>query len=57
MAFPSSSATLVPRALALVKQRFPDVQVTFAEAEPPESLVALVLGKWACMTVLFYPRS
>src|SRR5690242_20818226 len=38
MAFPSSSATLVPRALALVKQRFPDVQVTFTEAEPPESL-------------------
>ena len=41
MAFPSSSATLVPRALALVKQRFPDVQVTFTEAEPPESLAAL----------------
>lgn len=44
MAFPSSSATLVPRALALVKQRFPDVQVTFAEAEPPESLLALRAG-------------
>ena len=45
MAFPSSSATLVPRALALVKQRFPDVQVTFAEAEPPESLQALKAGE------------
>jgi DNA-binding transcriptional LysR family regulator len=44
MAFPSSSATLVPRALALVKQRFPDVQVTFTEAEPPESLAALKAG-------------
>ncbi|HEV7172622.1 LysR family transcriptional regulator [Pedococcus sp.] len=45
MAFPSSSATLVPRALALVKKRFPDVQVTFAEAEPPESLQALKAGE------------
>jgi DNA-binding transcriptional LysR family regulator len=45
MAFPSSSATLVPRALALVKQRFPDVQVSFAEAEPPESLQALKAGE------------
>jgi DNA-binding transcriptional LysR family regulator len=45
MAFPSSSATLVPRALALVKKRFPDVQVTFTEAEPPESLAALKAGE------------
>ena len=45
MAFPSSSATLVPRALALVKQRFPDIQVTFTEAEPPESLAALRAGE------------
>src|SRR6476469_8018509 len=45
MAFPSSSATLVPRALALVKQRFPDVPVTFTEAEPPESLAALRAGE------------
>ena len=45
MAFPSSSATLVPRALALVKERFPDVKVTFTEAEPPESLAALRAGE------------
>lgn len=45
MAFPSSSATLVPRALALVKSRFPDVQVTFAEAEPPEAIAALRAGE------------
>src|SRR5664279_1126776 len=45
MAFPSSSATLVPRALALVKERFPDVTVTFTEAEPPESLAALRAGE------------
>jgi len=45
MAFPSSSATLVPRALALVKRRFPEVKVTFTEAEPPESLAALRAGE------------
>jgi len=45
MAFPSSSATLVPRALALVRERFPEVKVTFTEAEPPESLAALRAGE------------
>lgn len=45
MAFPSSSSTLVPRALSLVKQRFPEVKVSFAEAEPPESLAALRAGE------------
>lgn len=43
-AFPSASATLVPKALALVKQRYPEVAVTFTEAEPPESLAALRAG-------------
>jgi DNA-binding transcriptional LysR family regulator len=45
MAFPSSSATVVPHALALVKRRYPDVAVTFTEAEPPESLAALKAGE------------
>lgn len=45
MAFPSSSATVVPHALALVKRRYPDVVVTFSEAEPPESLAALKAGE------------
>ncbi len=44
MAFPSSSSTLVPRALSLVKERYPDVEVSFAEGEPPESLAALRAG-------------
>lgn len=43
-AFPSSSATLVPKALAILKQRHPDITVTFTEAEPPESLAALRHG-------------
>ncbi|MBD2758550.1 LysR family transcriptional regulator [Yimella sp. cx-573] len=45
MAFPSSSSTLVPKALALVKKRFPQVHVTFAEGEPPQSLAALRAGE------------
>ncbi|MFN8097038.1 MAG: LysR family transcriptional regulator [Dermatophilaceae bacterium] len=44
-AFPSASATLVPKALALVKERYPDVAVSFTEAEPPESLAALRAGE------------
>ena len=45
MAFPSASATLVPRALSLVKKRFPDISITLTEAEPPESLAALKAGE------------
>ena len=37
MAFPSASATLVPRALALVEQRYPDVQVTFTGPSRPRA--------------------
>lgn len=44
MAFPSSSATLVPRALAKVKAAHPGITVQFSEAEPPESLAALRAG-------------
>ncbi|GAA3618257.1 LysR family transcriptional regulator [Marihabitans asiaticum] len=44
MAFPSSSATLVPRALAAMRASHPDVTVTFTEAEPPESIAALRTG-------------
>lgn len=45
MAFPSASATLVPRALGLVKREHPELTITFAEAEPPESLAALRAGE------------
>ncbi|HEU5144375.1 MAG TPA: LysR family transcriptional regulator [Dermatophilaceae bacterium] len=44
MAFPSSSATLVPKALAILRSRHPDLTITFTEAEPPESLAALRSG-------------
>lgn len=45
MAFPSSSVTLVPRALAAVRGQHPDLSVQFAEAEPPESIAALRSGE------------
>lgn len=45
MAFPSASATLVPRALSLVKRTHPEVDISFTEAEPPESLSALRAGE------------
>lgn len=44
MAFPSSSSTVVPMALAKVRRDHPAVSVTFTEAEPPESLAALKAG-------------
>jgi DNA-binding transcriptional LysR family regulator len=34
VAFPSSSATLVPKALALLRERHPGVRVQLTEAEP-----------------------
>ena len=43
-AFPSSSATLVPKALAILRARHPDITMTFTEAEPPQSLAALRAG-------------
>lgn len=45
MAFPSASATLVPKALAKVKAAHPGVSITFSEAEPRESLAALRAGE------------
>lgn len=44
-AFPSSSATLVPKALAIVKRQHPDITINFTEAEPPQSLAALRNGE------------
>lgn len=44
MAFPSASASLVPRALAVLKRDHPGVSISFTEAEPPESLAAVRAG-------------
>lgn len=44
-AFPSSSATLVPLALAKLKADYPGVRVSFQEAEPREALDLLLSGQ------------
>lgn len=43
-AFPSSSAALVPRALAILRERYPGVSVRLEEVEPPESLAMVRTG-------------
>lgn len=50
--FPSSSATILPRALSFVGQNHPGVHFTLVEAEPPESLDLLRQG--ACEIVIGY---
>ncbi|MGB5951558.1 MAG: LysR family transcriptional regulator [Ornithinimicrobium sp.] len=45
MAFPSSSATIVPRALAKVARAHPNVTIKFSEGEPEESLAAIRQGR------------
>jgi molybdate transport repressor ModE-like protein len=45
VAFPSSSAALVPAALALLRRRHPGVKVNLTEAEPPEALAELRAGR------------
>ena len=55
VAFPSSSASIVPAALALLRERHPNVQVTFEEAEPPESLESLRAGACDIALGFTYP--
>ena len=41
VAFPSASATLVPRLIASLAREYPGVAVTYVEAEPPEAVDAV----------------
>ncbi len=45
VAFPSASARLVPRALAVLRRAHPDLAVTLAEVEPPASVDLLRSGR------------
>ena len=54
-AFPSSSATIVPRALAALRRRSPGVAVTLDEVEPPESLRLLRAGAFDVVLAFAYP--
>lgn len=53
-AFPSASATLVPRALARLLASSPGVDVALTEAEPPEALVLLANGQVDVAVVFGY---
>lgn len=54
-AFPSASAVLVPRALALLRQRHPGVRVTLEEVEPPESIGLVRAGHADIALAFSYP--
>lgn len=55
VAFPSASATLVPRLIAALAAEHPGVTVTYVEAEPPEA-VAAVRADQADVAITFsYP--
>jgi DNA-binding transcriptional LysR family regulator len=55
MAFPSSSATVIPSALASLRFAHPDLTVSFVENEPPESLAALRAGDCDVAVAFTYP--
>lgn len=44
-AFPSAAATLLPGALAALRDAYPGLGTTFAEAEPPAALAELAAGR------------
>ncbi len=51
-AFPSASATILPKALAMMSARHPDVEVHLLEVEPPEAIAAVLQGD-ADVAVIF----
>ena len=56
-AYPTAAATLVPRALAALRDDFPDVQASLQELEPPEALAALLAGDVDLAITFRYPES
>jgi DNA-binding transcriptional LysR family regulator len=55
VAFPSAAATLVPHAVAALRQRLPNASIALAEADPPLSLPDLKRGDWDLAVVYDYP--
>jgi molybdate transport repressor ModE-like protein len=55
-AYPSAAATVVPRAVAGLRKRHPDIDVELAEAEPPEALALLRTGDADLALVFSYER-
>lgn len=56
-AYPSALATVVPNVVAAVHRRYPDVDVTLVDAEPPEALALLERGEIDLALVFGYDRS
>jgi molybdate transport repressor ModE-like protein len=56
-AYPSAAATLVPRALARLQRKHPDIDVLLTEAEPPEALALLDAGEVDLALVFAYDGS
>ncbi|KQM83173.1 LysR family transcriptional regulator [Agromyces sp. Leaf222] len=54
-AFPSASATLVPRLIAGLAARHPGVTVTYVEAEPPEAVAAVRADRADLAITFSYP--
>lgn len=55
VAFPSASATLVPAALAALRESHPHLQVSLEEVEPPESVQRLRDGSCDLALAFAYP--
>jgi len=55
VAFPSSTATLVPRALVALRDAHPGLRVTLDEAEPPQALAMVRNGVCDVAVAFAYP--
>src|SRR5919201_1004351 len=53
--FSTASATLMTRALALFRQRFPKVELEFTEADPEDTFPGLKRGDFDLAIVFDYP--
>jgi molybdate transport repressor ModE-like protein len=56
-AYPSAAATLVPRAIARLRTRHPDVDVELTDAEPPEAMALVSAGEVDLALVFSYDGS
>ncbi|MET0726248.1 MAG: LysR family transcriptional regulator [Leifsonia sp.] len=54
-AFPSASATIVPRLLAVMAERHPAVSISYLEAEPPEAVAAVRENRADIAITFSYP--
>ncbi|MFJ3791800.1 LysR family transcriptional regulator [Kitasatospora sp. NPDC090091] len=57
VSFPTASSTLVPPAVARLRDSHPGVRVSLVEAEPPESLAMLRGGECEVALAFRYPQS